>query len=309
MNLNLLQAPSNVVMIRPHRFYTNPETAADNNFQQAGAKSDEIAIKARNEFDRMVEQLTSEGVKVHCFDDFGQHDTPDSVFPNNWFSTHHGGRVAIYPMLSVNRRRERRSDVIEMLKCEYRVQEVVDYSGLELDGLYLEGTGAMVLDHVERVAYVARSGRADPILLERFCTTFGYEPMAFDAFDSTGHAIYHSNVMMSIATDFVLIGLDSIMDRKRRDEVACRLAAGRTVIPLFRNQISEFAGNALELTGQYGRILAISARAANCLTALQLKTIQSTAKLLPLDIPTIESAGGSVRCMLAGIHLTSRSMS
>ncbi len=296
-------------MIRPHRFSVNPETAADNAFQLAAAYADasSVAAQARAEFDEAVARLTAEGVRIHVFDDFGRQETPDSVFPNNWFSTHHGGLVAIYPMYSPSRRRERRADVIDMLKTTYRVQEVVDFSGLELDDLFLEGTGAMVLDHLERLAYVSSSHRADPIVLERFCTMFGYEPMAFATADGKGRPIYHTNVIMSIATEYALICLDVITDPRRRAEIAARLAdSGRTVIPISREQVGEFAGNALELTGTHHRVLALSDRAAAALTREQVATIEKSAKLLPLHVPTIERAGGSVRCMIAGIHLTAR---
>ncbi len=296
-------------MIRPHHFLPNPETAVDNAFQviPLHLASEEIAVGARDEFDQAVAQLTEEGVRIHVFDDFGQYETPDSVFPNNWFSTHPGGRVAIFPMYSPNRRRERRSDVIDMLKSVYRVQEVVDYSGLEYDQLFLEGTGAMVLDHLERLAYVSHSNRANPIILERFCGMFGYEPMAFDTGDLAGRPIYHTNVMMSIATNYALICLEAITDPVRRHEIAVRLRnSGRALIDLSCEQISEFAGNALEMTGKDHRILALSTRAAAALTREQVAIIEQSAKLLPLHIPTIELAGGSVRCMIAGIHLTAR---
>ncbi|HNA90366.1 MAG TPA: arginine deiminase-related protein [Anaerolineales bacterium] len=309
MNYQHVQAPTAGVMIRPHHFNSNPETAADNAFQfiPSDLAPEVIAAQARDEFDHAVEKLRHEGIRIHVFEDYGEHETPDSVFPNNWFSTHHGGRVALFPMYSPSRRRERRHDVIEMLKSDYRVQEVVDYSGLEYDNLFLEGTGAMVFDHLERLAYVSKSNRADPVILERFCTTFGYEPMAFDTSDNNGKPIYHTNVIMSIATEYALICLDVIANPERRREIAERLnASGRTVIDLSREQVNEFAGNALEMTGTKHRVLAISERAAKALTKDQIKIIEKSAKLLPLHIPTIELAGGSVRCMIAGIHLTGR---
>jgi hypothetical protein len=244
---------------------------------------------------------------VHLFDDDGARDTPDSVFPNNWFSTHPGGHVALFSMFSPNRRRERRADVIEMLKAEYRVQDVIDYSGLEQDNVFLEGTGAMVLDHLARVAYTARSNRADAVALERFCTHFNFEPMAFDTADAAGKPVYHTNVLMCVATEFALVGLGLIADPQRRGEVRARLEeTGREVIALDARQIGEFAGNALELSGAGGRVLAMSARAAASLTPGQQRVIERSAQIVPLAVPTIEMAGGSVRCMLAGIHLARR---
>ncbi|MBQ4823145.1 amidinotransferase [Leisingera sp. HS039] len=301
-----LQAPSAVVMIRPHHFRSNPETKDDNAFQTLANTSAETAsAQALAEFDGAVETLRGAGVSVHVFADTTT-GTPDSVFPNNWFSTHAGGHIAVYPMFAENRRKERRWDVIELLKRDYRVQDVIDYSGLEQDGLSLEGTGAMVLDHIGRIAYTVKSNRADPILLERFCTHFNFEPMVFEAKDEAGRDVYHTNVLMGIGTEYALICLDMIVDPARRSEVAARLEeTGRRVIDLTQEQIANFAGNALELTGKK-RILALSAKALDALRPDQIAEIERSAEPLPLTIPTIETAGGSVRCMLAGIHLSPR---
>jgi hypothetical protein len=315
-----IQAPNAVVMIRPHHFKPNPQTAADNSFQRTNdtESASVISARARDEVSAAASALEKAGVKVHVFDDFSENETPDSVFPNNWFSTHTGGHIALYPMYSPNRRRERRSDVIDMLKSQYRVQDVIDYSGLEYDGLFLEGTGAMVLDHIDRVAYTARSNRANPVALERFCTHFNFEPMAFTSTDASGRPVYHTNVIMCIATEFALVALDMIPDALRRDEIARRLRqTGREVIALSEAQIGEFAGNALELNTEVvagvddakelpERVLAMSVRAAASLTPQQRMIIEKSARIVALAIPTIELAGGSVRCMLAGIHLSRR---
>ncbi len=303
------QAPAAVVMVRPHHFTPNPQTAADNAFQRMDAPcaTSEVAKQAYAEVTNAARTLEQHGVRVHLFEDAQPGRTPDAVFPNNWFSTHAGGHVALYPMYSPNRRLERRSDVIELLKAEYRVQDVIDYSGLEPDGLFLEGTGAMVLDHIARVAYTVRSNRANPIALERFATHFNYEPMAFDAADTQGRAVYHTNVLMCVATKFALVGLDLIPDADRRAHVRQRLEeTGREVIALSAAQIGEFAGNALELTNGRERLLALSQRALASLTAAQLTAIERSARPVSLAVPTIELAGGSVRCMLAGIHLARR---
>ncbi|UTS80621.1 citrulline utilization hydrolase CtlX [Phaeobacter piscinae] len=304
--MSQLQAPGAVVMIRPHHFCSNPETRDDNAFQTlADDTADVTSAQALAEFDGAVAALRGAGVSVHVFDDTST-ETPDSVFPNNWFSTHAGGHVAVYPMYAANRRKERRWDVIELLKRDYRVQDVIDYSGLEQDGLALEGTGAMVLDHIGRIAYTVKSNRADPVLLERFCTHFNFEPMVFEARDAQGRDVYHTNVLMGIGTDYALICLDMITDPTRRAEVAARLEeTGRRVIDLTPEQIAGFAGNALELTG-HSRLLALSSRAVDVLRADQIAVIERSATLLPLSIPTIETAGGSVRCMLAAIHLSPR---
>lgn len=303
-----VQAPSSVVMIRPNQFHPNPETAGDNRFQSIpDLTAQEVALRAQAEFDGAVTLLREAGVTVHVFQDEAD-DTPDSIFPNNWFSTHSGGHVAIYPMFAESRRRERRMDVIEMLKRDYRVAEVTDYSGLEPDGLALEGTGAMVLDHIGRLAFVARSHRADPILLERFCTRFGYEPIVFDAVDESGAPVYHTNVLMGIGTEVALVGLDMVPDDERRTTIVERLQeTRREVIALSHHQIAEFAGNAIELETPDGLILALSSRAAAALSAEQKAILEKSVRLVPLDLPTIESAGGSARCMIAGLHLARRS--
>jgi hypothetical protein len=301
-----IQAPSAVVMIRPHHFTINAETAIDNRFQSVQSANENLSLVAFDEITRAAKKLESYGVAVHLFEDTNK-ETPDSVFPNNWFSTHIGGHIAVYPMKTQSRRRERRADIIEMLKQQYRVQEVIDYSGLENDGLFLEGTGAMVFDHVSRVAYTVRSDRADPIALERFSTHFNYEPMVFDACDSEGIPVYHTNVLMCIATNFALVGLDMMTNTARRQEVIARLEhSGRRVIPLTNMQIERFAGNALELQGKNERILALSTTALQALNPAEVEIIQESARIVDLDMPTIERAGGSVRCTLAGIHLMPR---
>lgn len=301
------QAPNAVVMIRPHHFYPNEQTEQDNSFQTATLidkkRLQEMAYKQVTNVSNLLE---AEGVMVHIFEDEGE-QTPDSVFPNNWFSTHTGGQIAIYPMCAQNRRKERRQDVIECLKKQYRVQDVVDYSGLEFDELYLEGTGAMVLDHIERIAYAARSKRTDSHVLERFCSHFNYEPMVFDAQNHKGISVYHTNVLMCIGTDFVMAGFDMMTDEKRRAQIISRFeSAGKSILYLSEQQINAFCGNALELTGKSGRILALSSTAYAALTAEQIAILKKSVTLLPLDVSAIELAGGSVRCMLAGIHLSRR---
>jgi hypothetical protein len=308
------QAPSAVILIRAERFLPNPATAADNAFQRdvpSGQSDAVVSTTALAEMDALAEALRAAGVTVHVFAD-EDHTRPDSVFPNNWLSTHAGGYVAVYPMYASNRRHERRADVLEMLKSDYRVQTIVDYSGLEPDGIFLEGTGAMVLDHVSRVAYTARSYRADIAVLERFCTDFGYEPMAFDAVDSEGVPVYHTNVIACIGTEVAMIALGMIPDEVRREQVRERLSVtGRTIVELTEDQIREFAGNAVELCGRTaeGRrryVMAMSARAKRSLRPDQVAAIEESCEIVAVDIPTIELAGGSVRCMIAGVHLDRR---
>lgn len=308
------QAPSAVILIRAVRFTPNPATAADNAFQAdapPGQSEIDTAANALAEMDALAAALREAGVRVHVFDDT-DHTRPDSVFPNNWLSTHAGGYVAVYPMYASNRRHERRGDVLEMLKSDYRVQTIVDYSGLEPDGIFLEGTGAMVLDHVSRVAYTARSYRADVAVLERFCTDFAYEPMAFDAFDAEGVPVYHTNVIACVGTEVAMIALEMIPDKARREQVRERLSVnGRKVVELTEEQVREFAGNAVELCGRTpeGRrryIMAMSARARRSLRPDQIAVIEESCEIVAVEIPTIELAGGSVRCMIAGVHLDRR---
>jgi len=303
----LPQAPSAVVMIRPHHFSPNEETQLDNSFQVSDVfDKEQVKKQAFEQVTAAGKVLEAEGVIVHTFEDEGV-ETPDSVFPNNWFSTHTGGHIAIYPMYAKNRRKERRNDIIELLKKQYRVQDVVDYSGLEYDNIYLEGTGAMVLDHIERVAYAARSNRTDSHVLERFCSHFNFEPMVFDAKNKAGVSVYHTNVLMCIGSDFVMAGFEMMTNLKRRAEIIQRFEnAGKRVVLLTEQQINSFCGNALELQGSPGRILALSTTAHAVLTHEQKLVLEQSVKLIPLDVSAIELAGGSVRCMLAGIHLTKR---
>ncbi len=302
------QAPPAVVLIRPAHFTPNPATAVDNAFQSLDPSRDaeQIAADAFAEVTGVAETLRDAGVRVHVFENESA-THPDCVFPNNWFSTHAGGYVAIYPMHSESRRIERRSDIIEMLKREYRVQDVSDFSGLEYDNIFLEGTGAMVLDHTSRLVFAARSNRANAMALERFCTRFGYESLVFDAVDSTGQAVYHTNVMMCIGTAFAMVGVEMIPDEQRRDAVIEAIEdSGRALVALRSDQILDFAGNAIELQSPDGRLLVMSSRAHRSLDAAQIEVIERSCRIVPVDVPTIELAGGSVRCMLAGIHLTPR---
>jgi hypothetical protein len=301
------QAPNAVVMIRPHHFSPNEQTAGDNSFQSCSEFDPaEVSRLAYEQVTKAAETLRNHGTHVHIFEDEST-EIPDSVFPNNWFSTHLGGQIAIYPMYAPNRRKERRCDVIEFLKAHYRVQDVIDYSGLEYDNLFLEGTGAMVLDHIERVAYAARSNRTDSHVLERFCSHFNFEPMVFDAQDKQGRAVYHTNVLMCIGSDFVMAGFEMIADAKRRDEIIRRFElTGKKVIHLSEAQVGAFCGNALEIRSGSKRLLALSSTAFAALSQSQIDLLEQSITLVPLDVSAIELAGGSVRCMLAGIHLSKR---
>lgn len=293
-------------MVRPHHFSPNPVTAADNAFQSRLADHPlVVAARARDEVTAVATALESAGVEVAVFDDLAA-ATPDSVFPNNWFSTHLDGSIALYPMYAHNRRGERRVDIIEALKREFMVRRVIDYSSAEYDDRFLEGTGAMVLDHTARLAYACRSHRLSPELLTDFCADHGYEPVLFDATDSAGTPIYHTNVLMSVGSHLALIGSSLIRDPAQRERVLGLLRdSGKVVIELSEEQVRRFAGNCIELSGRQP-LLAMSATAAGSLTRQQVEVISRQARVLSVPIPTIESAGGSVRCMIAGNHLRPR---
>ncbi len=293
-------------MIRPHRFYPNPETAADNAFQETISPNElsNISVAALKEFDHAVETIRESGVSVHVFDDTATPEKPDAVFPNNWFSTHHDGRVVLYPMYSAARRRERRHDVIEALRKNYRITEVLDYSAAEKDELYLEGTGSLVLDHENKIAYASLSQRTHAEVLRKFCDDFAYELIAFRSVSIDGRSIYHTNVMMCVGSKFALVGLATIPDESQRASVQNLLESTRKeVIALSAKQIAEFAGNAIELHNEKEKLLVLSRRALAALTETQRQRVSEYARLIPLDLPTIELAGGSARCMIATIHL------
>ncbi len=305
--MEVQQSTNGVVMIRPHRFHPNPETAADNAFQQAVNEGEMPAISAaaQREFDTAVETLRGAGVTVHVVDDTATPEKPDAVFPNNWFSTHHNGRVALYPMYSAARRRERRHDLIDELRKHYRITDVIDYSSCEEQGQCLEGTGSLVLDHVNKIAYASLSHRTHPEVLKRFGDEFGYEPVTFRSQSADGRPVYHTNVVMCVGSEFAMVGLDMIPLESERVGVQNLLEATQhEVIELSAEQIGEFAGNAIELHDASGeKLLVMSARAAAALSGAQRATIEQYARVVPLTLPTIELAGGSARCMIATVHL------
>jgi hypothetical protein len=304
----LTQSTNSVLMIRPCRFYPNPETAADNAFQsRLDYAVDPLSTAARKEFDVAVQILRAAGVNVHVFEDTAEPEKPDAVFPNNWISTHHDGRIALFPMYSALRRRERRQDIIGELRKNYRVSEVIDYSVFEEQGCCLEGTGSLVLDHVNKIAYVSLSNRSNPKVIRRFADDFAYEPVTFTGIGSDGQPIYHTNVMMCIGTAFALVGLEMIRNKAERQQVRARLErSGKDIVELSPDQIANFAGNAIELQDTHGeKLLVLSERAMRALTEQQRARLACYAPLVPLNLPTIELGGGSARCMIATIHLPS----
>lgn len=298
-----------VLMIRPMRFESNPLTAESNAFQQQTRDPDpkRVQADAQAEFDGLVAALRKAGIEVVVFDDTNEPHTPDAVFPNNWLSTHTDGTAVMYPMMATNRRPERRPDLVESLSRDhgFRVEQVIDFGPRAAEERFLEGTGSMVLDRVNRVAYACLSPRTDPELLAEFGQRLDYEVIAFDGFDKGGIPIYHTNVMMCIGSGFVVICADSI-GADRRDAVLEKLrAGGLEIVEISLDQMLSFAGNMLELENADGdAILAMSAQALASLDASQVERLAAHAKIVSAPIDTIEtSAGGSVRCMLAEIHL------
>src|SRR5215831_7407908 len=303
------QSTNSVLMIRPSRFYPNPETAADNAFQRdADRDSAALTLMAKKEFDDAVQTLCAAGVNVHVFEDTAEPEKPDAVFPNNWISTHHDGRIALFPMYSALRRRERRQDIVEELRKHYQVTEVIDYSRFEDEGCCLEGTGSLVLDHLNKIAYVSLSNRSNPKVIRRFAKDFSYEPIIFTSIGSTGQPIYHTNVMMCIGTVFAMIGLEIIPNKAERQQVRARLEkTEKNIVELSADQIANFAGNAIELHNKDGeKLLVLSSRADRALTDRQRYKLSRYARFVPIELPTIELGGGSARCMIATIHLQPR---
>lgn len=299
------QTTDTVVMVRPCSFTSNPETAASNTFQAAIKEEDvaEVRARAQEEFDGLVQALETAGVKVCCFDDQPEPETPDALFPNNWLSTHADGTVIFYPMEAPSRRAERRSDIIDCLVRDYgfRCDARIDLSRSEERERYLEGTGSLILDRPNRIAYACLSSRTNPAVFHDWCERFDYEPEAFTA-TCSGREIYHTNVLMCLGEAFVVICDEAIEDEQERIRVLSRLErSGHELILITVEQMNAFAGNMLQLKGRDGRaIIALSEQARNALTDDQRKALERHGRLVSSDISTIETyAGGSVRCMLA----------
>jgi hypothetical protein len=266
---------------------------------------DALAAAARSEFDGAVRTLRDAGLKVHVFEDTAEPEKPDAVFPNNWISTHHDGRVTLFPMYSELRRRERRQDIIEELRKTYKITDVIDYSSFEKKGCCLEGTGSLVLDHVNRIAYVSLSNRSNQKVIQRFADDFGYEAVTFISVGLEGQPIYHTNVMMCVGSEFAMVGLAMIPNKPERKQVRARLeASGKEIVELAPEQVANFAGNAIELHDSTGaKLLVLSTRAFRTLDQEQRTILTRHARPVLLELPTIELGGGSARCMIATIHL------
>jgi len=306
---NESQLSSTVMMIRPVRFESNPLTAASNRFQgKTDADPADQQAAAAREFDALVSALRDAGIEVIVIDDTDEPHTPDSIFPNNWISMHADGRVVLYPLEAENRRTERRMDIVDYLGNEggRQVAELVDLSTHEHSGHFLEGTGSMVLDRVNRVAYACVSTRTHLDPLGDFAQRMDYDVVAFEAVDSGGVPIYHTNVLMNVGEKVAVICGAAIPREDQREAVLARLReTGHEVVLLSYAQLDAFAGNMLELRNKGGeRVLAMSQQAYDSLDKEQHAVLAENGRIISVAIDNIESsAGGSVRCMLAEVHL------
>ncbi len=303
------QATSRILMIRPVNFGFNTETAESNAFQdiKLAAQTKNIAQEdARSEFDEMARQLQAIGVDVMVCDDTIEPYTPDSIFPNNWVSFHASGTVVLYPMQAENRRLERRQDIIDDLAENFHVAKIIDLTHFEQEGKFLEGTGSLVLDRMNRVAFASLSPRTHPDVLAEFGRQTGYRTVSFHSTDAGGKAIYHTNVLMCIGDTFAVICLSAISDPDERLMVRQELEKlNKRIIDISLEQMASFAGNMLMVHTQKGqKLLVMSTRAFESLTPKQLDLLDDYATLLHFDLSMIEgNGGGSARCMMVEVHL------
>ena len=294
-------------MVRPVRFGFNEQTAVNNSFQRRGLElsAQEMALA---EFDNFVTLLRTNGVEVTVVEDTPDPHTPDSIFPNNWFSTHESGELVLYPMCAPNRRMERKETVLKVIKeigLKGKMKRLVDLTSWEEKNLFLEGTGSLILDRPNKLAFVCRSPRSDEKVLEQFCEELDYEYFIFDATDNNGSLIYHTNVMMCIGEKFVVACLDSIKNIAERESfIAFVEDCDKELVEISMEQMENFAGNMLQLRGKGGEpLLIMSATAKRSLTAEQLTTLSSYCRILAPELEAIETnGGGSARCMIAEIY-------
>jgi hypothetical protein len=306
-----MQITNSILMVRPVNFRMNEQTAVNNFFQEdLDLRNSVINQRAQEEFDAFVEKLREAGVEVIVVDDRVETDTPDSVFPNNWVSFHENGSVVVYPMYAVNRRKERRTDIFDLLEEKgFVIEQIVDYTSAEEDNLFLEATGSIVMDRTHQKAYCALSARADEGLFIEFCEDFDVAPVIFTAYQSVDGKrlpIYHTNVMMCIAEDLAVICLDAIDDKKERKNVVSHLKKdGFDILEISEAQMHAFAGNMLQVLGRdRQRLMVMSASARNALNPEQVARIEKTSRIISSPIDTIEACGGgSARCMMAEVFL------
>jgi hypothetical protein len=299
------QITSNVLMIRPVNFNFNEETADSNKFQTKG-NEDNINFSAQVAFDQFVEQLQLRGINVMVIEDTPEPFTPDSIFPNNWISMHHSGKVVLYPMEAQNRRSERRKDILDKIKQKYDLNVVLDFTHYEEENKFLEGTGSLVLDRIHRVAFACISSRTNPEVLAAWKKQMNYELVTFNAFDQNQHPIYHTNVVMCMGDTFCVICLESISDLDERLLIKQKIESlGKEVIEISLTQMNEFAGNMLLVKNKNEKkFLVMSDRAYNSLNKNQVEVLEDYAEIIHPDLGVIETyGGGSARCMIAEIHL------
>jgi hypothetical protein len=307
--MKFTQQPRALMMIRPSAFGFNPLTASTNEFQKKPLSSTNIQLSAVREFDRMLGRLYDHQIEVAVFDDAEAPAKPDSIFPNNWISFHEDGKVVLYPMMALNRRSERRMDLVDALKHNFNIQNVIDLTHHESASRFLEGTGSVVFDHVNRIAYAARSPRTSEIVLNELCDILKYIPVVFDALDRKERPVYHTNVVLSIGEKFAVLCLDAVTKEADQEMLLENFSkTGHKVIAISFDQMDAFAGNVLEVMSvKNSPYLLLSQSAFGSLVPGQLNALGEFAELLPIDISTIEKCGGgSVRCMVAGIHSPKR---
>jgi len=303
------QAASALMMVRPVRFCFNKETAVDNSFQKdCSSDIESTQAKAVQEFDNYVEILKSKGVEVAVFQDTLEPHTPDSIFCNNWISYHEDGTIVLYPMKAQNRRLERREDIIEGIEKQfnYKITNRIDITEGENNDIFLEGTGSIIFDYINKIAYAGISQRTDKELFEKICKKIGYKPHTFTSVDENGKEIYHTNVMMCLGERFAMVCTQSIPDVAEREALVRSLEeTGHEVIHLSYQQIGGFAGNALEVCNKEGnRFLIVSKQGYDSLTVEQKAMVEQYDEIIPVPLETIETnGGGSARCMICDIRL------
>jgi len=296
-----------VMMVRPAAFGFNEETAASNSFQrEALLSNDEILNEALFEFDRAVSELRSHDINVHVVEDTLIPRKPDAVFPNNWISFHPNGTLILYPMEALNRRCERRLEVVLELQRKFNFEKVIDLTHFEAENLFLEGTGSVVFDHEYKVAFAALSSRTSQVVFEELCKQIHYTPFMFFAFDENGQPIYHTNVVMCMGDDFVVVCLECMPDEQSRKLFVNEVSRlGKSVLEISVSQMNAFAGNMLLLRdGQNNNKLVLSETAYQCLTSEQIDFLKQRVGFIRFHNPVIETiGGGSARCMLAEVFL------
>jgi hypothetical protein len=300
-----MQTTSDILMIRPVNFIFNKETAVNNVFQVEGSGYGQVQKDALKEFDAFVEMLRLHKINVTVVNDTPEPHTPDSIFPNNWISFHENGKIVLYPMYAHNRRLERKPQLIDEVKQQFNIKEVVDLSIYEQHEQFLEGTGSMVLDRQNKIAYACVSARTNADLFNVFCQRMGYKPILFHAVDKNGRAIYHTNVLMCVADRYIVICLDSIKDPEERYIVRNAIRdSAKEIINISFEQMNHFAGNMLQVNNIEGKkFLVMSTQAFRSLTPEQQKKFKSYNEIIHSPLNTIEkNGGGSARCMMAEVH-------